>query len=689
MRKIITGTILLSSSFLAQAADGSLVSPYTTLDCQSKELCPSGVYLFKETDDQALIQKTIDAIYTSFLNEKGQAVYTSEAEWSKNRFALLFQPGNYPNVKLKVNYYTQILGLGENPNQVNLNTVYVDNFCLPGSIQSCLTMGALNNFWRGLENVTLKPTDCPISKDPENGLNNDKCVVWNVSQAAPLRKVNIEGDLMLGLAGCFNFEGQCNPPNGKTPQYPSCRGDYNKDWVCGAGYASGGYLANGNISGDVHSFGQQQWFTRNSQFTKWDGGVWNMVFLQTQGQLPQKSPNTGQTPNMTDTENWPVFAISASAFPKNVQLKEKPYLFSKDNNWMVMNPGATPSSGESSTLSDFVVMNKSNQDVGTINQALSGKKGLIIEPGIYQLDKPIVVPENRVVLGIGLPNLVCNQGSSCLEISGKNTKVAGIMFSAGYTQSNTLVNVTKTLGNASNTGEATYLYDMFCRIAEDNSQRQGNGPTAKNCVNISTDYTVGDNLWLWRADHDKASSKVSADPSQSLVTADQNVSEHGLYVTGNNVTMLGLFSEHHLGSNVYWKGDYGQTYFYQSELAYTPPNDWQCQDFENGETGGCPSYYIDKNVQHHYGLGLATYTFFQNNTNVTSAIKAPAADGIELHQLVGRYLNAYPQLVTESGFTCMVSDYMGQCYGAGASHGQGVDDPLRLPALGLYTPIKK
>ena len=144
------------------------------------------------------------------------AQYSSDSEWSARRYAQLFKPGSYPDVTLKVHYYTQVLGLGASAASVLVNGLYVDNLCFDGDPHSCLTLGALNNFWRGVENIHFQPKDCPIPSDPANGLNNDKCIVWNVSQAAPLRHIQVDGDLMLGLAGCFSPKGQCNPPGGKS-----------------------------------------------------------------------------------------------------------------------------------------------------------------------------------------------------------------------------------------------------------------------------------------------------------------------------------------------------------------------------------------------------------------------------------------------------------------------------------------
>ena len=74
--------------------------------------------------------------------------------------------------------------------------------------------GALANFWRSAENVHVVP---------------DGPMIWAVSQAAPMRRIAVDGDLNL-----FHY----NPPNP------------------GAGYASGGYMADTFVSGTIISGSQ-------------------------------------------------------------------------------------------------------------------------------------------------------------------------------------------------------------------------------------------------------------------------------------------------------------------------------------------------------------------------------------------------------------------------------------------------
>ena len=62
-----------------------------------------------------------------------------------------------------------------------------------------------------------------------------------------------------------------------------------------------------------------------------------------------------------------------------------------------------------------------------------------------------------------------------------------------------------------------------------------------------------------------------------------NVSKNGLVVNGNNVTLYGLFNEHHNQYQTLWNGNGGRVYFYQSEIAYDVPSQaaWMKNDFRS------------------------------------------------------------------------------------------------------------
>ena len=55
----------------------------------------------------------------------------------------------------------------------------------------------------------------------------------------------------------------------------------------GAGFASGGFLADSLVDGDILAGGQQQWFTRNVQAKAWKGGTWTRSSLEWKARPPR------------------------------------------------------------------------------------------------------------------------------------------------------------------------------------------------------------------------------------------------------------------------------------------------------------------------------------------------------------------------------------------------------------------
>ncbi len=185
---------------------------------------------------KSAIQSKVDSI----------AAQQRSNQFGSARYALLFEPGTYGSsanpLIFQVGYYTQVAGLGASPKDVTINgSVDVYNQCAG---TQCT---ALNNFWRSLSNLTINVTGGSGCKS-----NTE---FWAASQAAPLRRVAI---------------------NGKLSLMDYCNG--------GPGYASGGFLADSVVAGAaVVNGSQQQYFVRNTQLDGWSNGVWNQVFVGTPG----------------------------------------------------------------------------------------------------------------------------------------------------------------------------------------------------------------------------------------------------------------------------------------------------------------------------------------------------------------------------------------------------------------------
>ncbi len=164
----------------------------------------------------------------------------------EKRYGLYFKPGVYGTdaepLQIQVGYYTEVAGLGASPGDVRINgKIEVRNRCFDEDPEftGCF---ALNNFWRGLSNLTINV----------NGAGQDGCTAsanfWAVSQAVSLRRVEVTG-------GNLSLMDYCTQPS----------------------FASGGYIADSK-TGDLINGSQQQWFTRNSEVGSWSNAVWNQVF---------------------------------------------------------------------------------------------------------------------------------------------------------------------------------------------------------------------------------------------------------------------------------------------------------------------------------------------------------------------------------------------------------------------------
>src|SRR5205809_6512567 len=200
------------------------------------------VIVFDPSMPTSQIQATVDTIASKQVSN----------QFGTERYALLFKPGTYGSssdpLNFQVGYYTSIAGLGRSPGDVVINgSVYVRNQC-DGSFCT-----ALNNFWRSLSNLTINVTT------PNFGCYNGE--FWAVSQAAPMRRVHINGPTTL------------------------------MDYCTSPSFASGGFIADSEFDGGtVINGSQQQWLVRNSKLDGWTNGVWNQVFSGVVGAPAQCFP---------------------------------------------------------------------------------------------------------------------------------------------------------------------------------------------------------------------------------------------------------------------------------------------------------------------------------------------------------------------------------------------------------------
>ncbi|HEX3648552.1 MAG TPA: discoidin domain-containing protein, partial [Pseudonocardiaceae bacterium] len=404
-----------------------------------------------------------------------------------------------------------------------------DDVSINGGVTSDATgNNATLNFWREVENMAITPS---------SGTDT-----WAVSQGASMRRVDIRGNLKLDPTG--------------------------------DGFSSGGFLADSRISGQVASGSQQQWLSRNDTWGSWAGNVWNMVFVGTVNAPAQHFPN----PSFTTIAQTPTEL-------------EKPYIFvdatgnyhvfvpSPQHNTQGITWGAGSTPGTSLPMHDFYVT-QPGDTAETMNAALAAGLNLIITPGVYQLDQTLnVTHPNTIVLGMGLATLQPEAGVTAISTADVGgVQIDDLLITAGTTNSNTLVQIGPAGASSNNAADPNVVADLYFRVGGDVAGK------ATTSLVINSPNTIGDNNWLWRADHGTGVGWTS------------NTANTGLIVNGANTTMYGLAVEHYQKTEVLWNANGGSTYFFQNENPYDPPTQ---ADWMDGSSKGYPSYEVAPTVTSH------------------------------------------------------------------------------------------
>ncbi|MGA9071890.1 MAG: coagulation factor 5/8 type domain-containing protein [Terracidiphilus sp.] len=402
---------------------------------------------------------------------------------------------------------------------------------------------------------------------------------WAVSQAAPFRRMHILGNVALSQEG---------------------------------GWSSGGWISDSLVDGNVDSGTQQQWISRNSQWGSWTGSNWNMVFVGV------VHPPVGEWPS-------PPFTKVA----QTPTVREKPYLevdaqgrfevrvpsLMQNSVGISWRSGSTP--GRSIPLSRFYIAHPAQDNAASINAQLAKGINLILTPGIYELEAPIHVSRpDTVVMGLGFATLRPVRGTAAMTVADADgIIVAGLLFDAGTEQSPVLLEVGEAGSKRSHLADPISLHDVFFRV--------GGAGVARTVVNltINSNDTIVDHTWIWRADHGPGVGWTS------------NTSANGLVVNGENVTVYGLFVEHHQQFQVLWNGNGGRTYLYQSEIPYDPPD--QASYTSAPGTNGWASYKVADAVKQHEAWGLGIYSVFRHpGVTLSRAIEVPNTPTVRFHHMM-------------------------------------------------------
>lgn len=534
------------------------------------------VLVFDPSMPTSQIQAAVDAVAAQQVaNQFGTA-----------RYALLFKPGTYGSatepLNFQVGYYTEVAGLGQSPTDVTINgSVYVRNQCDNGN---CV---ALNNFWRSLSNLTINVTT------PNFGCYSGE--FWAVSQASPMRRVNVTGGNVTLM-----------------------------DYCTGPSYASGGFIADSAFAGGtVINGSQQQFFVRNSNLDGWSNGVWNQVFSGVNNAPAQCFPASSGC-------GGPYTTITATPASR-----EKPYLFVDGSGaWKVFVPsaatnsvgttwanGATP--GRAIPLSHFYIASPQDS-VAQLNKQLAHDRNLLFTPGVYNVDRTIKIQHrDTVVLGLGFATLTATNGAIPMRVANaQNVDIAGLIFDAGTKNSPVLLQVDG--NNGKHTGrpnQSSALQDVFFRVG---------GPhlgKATVSLKVNASNVILDDVWAWRADHGTG------------VGWTLNTGATGVVVNGNNVTATGLFVEHYQKAELVWNGQNGKTIFFQNEMPYDVPSQSAWMD---GTSKGYAAYQVGRKVRTHEAWGLGSYSFFNQGVDIfaDNAFVVPQTPGVKMHNLLTIFLDA-------------------------------------------------
>jgi hypothetical protein len=479
------------------------------------------------------------------------------SEFGAARYALLFLPGEY-HVDVPVGFYTQVLGLGAIPDAVHITGNVHSDASLPRNNATC-------TFWRAAEGFSITPTGGTMQ--------------WAVSQAVPFRRMHVRGDIVL---------------------------HQNKGW------ASGGWMSDTLVDGNVGAGPQQQWISRNSEWGSWTGANWNMVFVG----VPHPPAGDWPSPPFTKVDRTPI-------------VREKPFLevdakgkwsvripeLRRDSEGITWHGGHTP--GKSIPIEDFYIARPGVDTAATINARLANGNDLLLTPGIYDLTEPIrITRPDTVVMGLGFATLHPTRGTAAMTTADVDgIEIAGLLFDAGPEKSPNLLEIGPVGSHASHALDPIVLHDVFFRVGG-----AGVGRTEGN-LQIDSNDTIVDHTWIWRADHG------------AEVGWTKNLSTNGLVVNGNNVTVYGLFVEHHQQFQVLWNGNGGRTFFYQSEIPYDPPD--QPSYSSAPGTNGWASYKVADSVTDHEAWGLGVYSVFRRpNVVLSRAIEVPVKPGVRFHHMI-------------------------------------------------------
>jgi hypothetical protein len=597
---VLAAALAAGAGLAMPAATAAIASPAAA---PASSMCPGAtvaafgpnVCVFNDTMSQTVIQADLNNISTQQVPVASQ--------FDSQRYAVYFEPGTYGSAAnplvFQIGYYTEVAGLGSMPQDTVINGAIemYNNECTAGTSNCNSDL----NFWRSLSNVTLNvdlPSSPPAYAPPIAESGGPGCAnseeSWSASQGDPLRRDIINGSVVF------------------------------QDYCATNDYASGGFIADSKVSGNLDFYGNQQYMVRNSDIGGAAGcpnGLWNMDYSGVQG--APAPVFTGSCQQNTVLAASPV-------------TEEEPFLYTDSSgHYKVFVPAVQHNSsgpswasgseaGQHVSLSTFFTASPSTP-TWAINAALARGKNLILTPGVYDLRQPIVVSRpDTVVLGMGFATLVPQDGNAAMVVlPNRGVKMSGLIIDAGPVNSRVLLSVGTPRPGFGSAGDPDLVQDVFFRI--------GGAETTPVAATVSlldnARNSIIDDVWAWRADHG------------GLVGWTGNTAATGVVVTGNDVTAYGLAVEHYQKNEVIWSGQGGTDVFFQNELPYDPPSqsDWMASPTQDGY----PAFLVTPNVKSFQGYGMGSYVVFTQTTATlhdAEAFQAPDTPGVQFHNAFGVWI---------------------------------------------------
>ena len=185
---------------------------------------------------------------------------------------------------------------------------------------------------------------------------------WAVSQAAPMRRVNVNGNTTF------------------------------MDYCTGPSFASGGFIADSNFTGgNMINGSQQQFFVRNTAIDELDQrrvepGVRRRP-RRPRAVLPRRAERVRPVHDARDNSGQPREALPLRRRPRarGGCSSPLPRTNSSGTSW-----SSGPDAGRSIPLSHFFVA-KPSDSVKTMNRALARGQNLLLTPGVYETERSIKV----------------------------------------------------------------------------------------------------------------------------------------------------------------------------------------------------------------------------------------------------------------------------------------------------------